>query len=155
MIRIGARDREPDQLRECLEPPFGLEREHLFLTERDDQRAPGDARERDRHADAAPEPERAELDGAGSDQIGVVGSCRSSGPQHLQRRAGFELDDVAELEPAGGLAELADDRRGLRILEAVEHGRPQPEQPADLLGHRLEHLLGRGVPGDERRHPPK
>jgi len=140
---------------ERLEPPLRFEREHLFLAERDDQRAPGAACDRDRHADAATEAECSQLDRAGAGQPGVVGPRRSSGPQHLQRRAGFELDDVTELEPAGGLAELADDRRRLRVLEAVEHRRPQLEQPADLLRHRLEHLLGGGVPGHERCHTPE
>ena len=36
------------------------------------------------------------------------------------------------------------------VLEAVQHGRAEAEQAADLVGHRLEDLLGRRVAGDER-----
>ena len=75
--------------------------------------------------------------------------------QHLQRRSDLELVDVAELEWIGRLAELADDRRRSCVVEAVKHGCPESEQPADLLRHGLKDVLGRGVAGDEGRHSAK
>ncbi len=43
--RVGARDREPDELREGLQAALGLHRQGLVVSERDDEGSPGEARD--------------------------------------------------------------------------------------------------------------
>ena len=155
VARLRARDGQADELRECLQAALGLERELLILAKRDDERTPRDARDRDRHTDAGSEPERPQLDDARAVELVVARPGRCPGLEHRQCRAHLERVRPSHLEGAGRLSELADDRRRSRILEAVEDRGPQPQQEADLLGHGLEHLFGRGVAGHEGRHPAK
>ncbi len=126
--RVCACDREADELCERLQAALGLERQGFVGPEGDDESAPGRAGDRDRHTDAAAEPQGAQLGCAGADELVVVRSRGRSGLQNLKRRADLELVDVADLEGTGRLAELADDRRGSRVLEAVKHGCPEAEQ---------------------------
>ncbi len=152
---LGARDRECDELGEVLQPPLGLGRQGLALAQRDDERAPRHARDADRHADSRPKAERPQFGGTLARQSDVVRPRGSTRLEHVERRALLELDEIAGLEVAGGLAELPDDRGRPCVLEAMEHGGSQPEQRADLLGDVLEHGLGRRIAGDERRHAPQ
>ena len=155
VARARARDGKPDKLGERLQAALGLERKGFLRPQGDDEGAPGDAGDRDRHADAAGESERAQLGCARAGEVVVVRSRGRSGLQHLQRRSDLELVDVAELEGTGRLAELADDRRRSCVFEAVKHGCPEAEQPTDLLRHGLKDLIGRRISGDQGRHPAK
>src|SRR5581483_9824725 len=64
VARVRARDGEADELGECEQAMLRRERKRLVLAERDDERAPGRAGDRDRNADAAAEAERTQLAGS-------------------------------------------------------------------------------------------
>ena len=145
--------RERDELGERLHAALRVRRLGLVGAEGRDERSPGRAGELDRHrrstSDAGRADALADLAGHALVRSRCAWACPCGGRPSKRGRSSSAI--VIPTERADALAVARDDRRRVRALEALEHRRADLEQPAHLLGHVVEHLLGRDVRRDERR----
>ena len=155
--RVDVGDRLPDQLGERVQALLGVGGERLIGAPGRD-RAPQLALDVDRRAHAGPHPELADLLRVRAFEVGVgVGAGRTAGALDLLHHgAGIELDRGGHLERLQpGRGPVAEHGRGARAVEAGGHRRVGLEVPRDLARDEVQHVLGRGVAGDQRRHAPQ
>ena len=156
--RVGARDRQPDQLRERLKTALGLGRQRLTLPQSDPDDAPDRAADDDRDSQSRVVAELTDfLRKLAGEALELFDAGRSSGVQHRPRRETLlDRQPASDLDAPGHLLpKTADDRAAPVVVETLEDGLADPEQATDFLRHQLEDLLGWRVACYEGRHTPE
>jgi hypothetical protein len=155
--RRGVRDCHGDELGERADARLGVCGQRLRSRGADGHDPPEPSADQDRNPDRRANPYGADLLGHRAAGIAVVVDAGRL------LRAEHAADDVVPFHRYPGARRQRlppqvvgpDHRRGLIPLVDDQVSTVEVQEPGGFLGHRREDLRGRGLAGDQRRHPPQ
>ncbi len=155
-MRLGALERERDEVREVCETLLRIPTEMVWARGEHEQRAPETTTCGDRRDDGRAVPGQARQPCGLSADIGVVVDATTLARSAVDGAIGVAVrDERSDLDPTSlAIGPTPDDDR-IGLVEPNRRGRSCREKPACLFGNRLEHLLRLCRRGDERRDTTK